>query len=451
MKNIYLFIIASFYSVFGAYAQCEVIITDTFVCQYGDEITIIPEVTGHFLTKTYKIEEVPFQYFILSDEANVLLLTDDDASFPINIGFDFEFFGDIYSEVYIGSNGWVSFSPNQSLDYIPRSLPSNNEDVPVNVIMAPWEDWNPAIAGNITYELQGEGDEQQFIVSFNQLGHFNCGVNTGVLGSFQIILNQQDYSIETHIQQKSSCDTIKAVHGIQNQDGTIAYIVEGRNATVWNSYLEAYKFIPSNNAYFSWLNGSEHLSEASTLQINPNFTNTYTLLFSDELDCHLEKVFEIEVFTALDPIISRIGENLYSSINSDQYSYQWYLGGSVIEGETNPFVELSDFGQYRLEIYNPETSCSYLSRMHLYTPVSILDMIKENIDIYPNPTLNSCVIDVPISESMLLNIYNIQGEKILSDEFSATYHLSTSFPSGVYLVEIVDNSSYSLVKKLLVK
>ena len=184
MKHIYSFLIASF-SVFGAFAQCEVVVLDTFVCKYGDELLITPEITGHAPTKTYQIEEIPYQYFLPSDEVEELFLIDDDASLAISLGFEFEFFGELYSEVYIGSNGWLSFSPNQPLDYIPRSLP-NSENVPVNVIMAPWEDWNPGLAGSITYEKIGELGEHQFIVTYSQLAHYNCGSNVGALGSFQI-------------------------------------------------------------------------------------------------------------------------------------------------------------------------------------------------------------------------------------------------------------------------
>lgn len=449
MKHIYSFLIASF-SVFGAFAQCEVVVLDTFVCKYGDELLITPEVTGYASTKTYEIEEIPYQYFLPSDEVEELFLADDNASFAISLGFDFEFFGEVYSEIYIGSNGWLSFSPNQPLDYIPRSLP-NSENVPVNVIMAPWEDWNPDLAGSITYERIGELGEHQFVVSYNQLAHYNCGSNVGALGSFQIVLNQVDYSIETHIQQKPSCDTIKAVHGIQNQDASLAYVVEGRNATSWSSYLEGHKFVPSNSANYSWMNETTHLSNEEELLINPNVTGVYTLLFSDEAGCSEETSFNVEVYTALDPMLSRIEETLYSSINSSEYTYQWYLNAMPLEGETNPYVNLSDFGQYKVEIYVPETGCSYMSRAHLYTPISTLEMTQDEVQLYPNPTSGEFTVKIPGKEKYLLKVYNIQGQEILSENIVSGYHSVKGLNIGVYIVEISNKKSYSLIKKLLVK
>jgi hypothetical protein len=38
---------------------------------------------------------------------------DDGVSQAIQIGFDFCFYGATYSEVYVGTNGWVSFSAGQ--------------------------------------------------------------------------------------------------------------------------------------------------------------------------------------------------------------------------------------------------------------------------------------------------------------------------------------------------
>ena len=39
-------------------------------------------------------------------------ISDDGVEGPFPIGFPFSFFGDIYTEFYIGANGWISFLPN---------------------------------------------------------------------------------------------------------------------------------------------------------------------------------------------------------------------------------------------------------------------------------------------------------------------------------------------------
>ena len=39
------------------------------------------------------------------------------------------------------------------------------------------------------------------------LGHYNCGVDPSVLGDFQIVLNEQNFIIESHLTNKPTCDT----------------------------------------------------------------------------------------------------------------------------------------------------------------------------------------------------------------------------------------------------
>ena len=46
--------------------------------------------------------------------------------------------------------------------------------------------------------------------------------------------------------------TLKAVQGIQNIDGTKAFVVNGRNATNWSAYYESVQYIPNNQSNFSW-------------------------------------------------------------------------------------------------------------------------------------------------------------------------------------------------------
>jgi hypothetical protein len=45
-----------------------------------------------------------------------VILGDDDVSGPYEIGFSFRFFGDNFTQFYLGANGWLSFlpSPNSS-------------------------------------------------------------------------------------------------------------------------------------------------------------------------------------------------------------------------------------------------------------------------------------------------------------------------------------------------
>lgn len=174
---------------------------------------------------------------------------DDGVSGAVSIGFDFCFYGFPYHEVYISTNGWISFSSGQSLVYSPRPIPSLFVQVPRNCIMAPWQDWwsNYNGNGNVRYQLVGTSPFRKFIVSYVAVPMFAC---VGKLGTFQIVLNECNSSIEIHLLNKPHCKWTggMAVLGLHDATGTIAHTVSGRNSTIWavdSTSPEGWYFAPS--------------------------------------------------------------------------------------------------------------------------------------------------------------------------------------------------------------
>lgn len=160
---------------------------------------------------------------------------DDGSTGPIPMPFDFCFFGNTYNEVYIGTNGWVSFSPNQPNTFTSNSIPSALATVPKNCIMAPWQDWwsNLNGFGNIQYATVGVAPFRRFVVTFFQLPLFSC---TSLYGTFQVILNECNNDVEVHILEKPPClnwASGTAVLGVHNATGTVANTVSGRNSSPW--------------------------------------------------------------------------------------------------------------------------------------------------------------------------------------------------------------------------
>jgi hypothetical protein len=71
----------------------------------------------------------------------VIPSSDDVTHGPFNIGFTFNFFGNNYTQFYVGSNGWIGFSPGQTTGYVAQYIP--NASSPMNTILADWEDLFP--------------------------------------------------------------------------------------------------------------------------------------------------------------------------------------------------------------------------------------------------------------------------------------------------------------------
>jgi gliding motility-associated-like protein len=176
-----------------------------------------------------------------------ITLSDDAISQVQNIGFSFCFFGNTYTQFYIGSNGWIGFTPGQPTSFTSTSIPSAAANVPKNCIMGPWQDWHPGTGSGgpyIRYQVLGTAPNRRLVVSWNNCPMFSC---TSTLGTFQIVLFETTNNIETRMQNKPNCPGWAggtSVHGIHNLAGNAAVVVPGRNSTQWTTTNNAWRFTP---------------------------------------------------------------------------------------------------------------------------------------------------------------------------------------------------------------
>jgi gliding motility-associated-like protein len=209
-------------------------------------------------SQNYIVQQIPFQP--ISTNGFPFLMS-DDAVYPqgaaaatgFDIGFDFCFYGNTYNKFWIGSNGWLSFSPNQSSTYIIPAgvtIPTTTANYPRNCIMSPFEDWlpqnGPGLIGNVYYETRGEAPCRQLVVTFLDVSFFSCVER---VGSFQIILYENINVIDNILYTKPTCESWqggRAIHGLHNLQGTLAAVVSNRNAVPFTAVNEAWRFIPVN-------------------------------------------------------------------------------------------------------------------------------------------------------------------------------------------------------------
>jgi hypothetical protein len=119
----------------------------------------------------------------ISVTGTTVALADDSVSAAVPIGFTFNYGGLNFTQVFIGSNGWVFFGTT--------STEFNNVAVaasPVtNVLMPYWGDLNPASTPTrVRYQTVGVAPNRKFVVSYLAVPTYNMtGANT-----FQIVLNE---------------------------------------------------------------------------------------------------------------------------------------------------------------------------------------------------------------------------------------------------------------------
>lgn len=228
-----------------------------------------PSGPGPLETTSYGLLNIPY-----TPSPNVgtnIPLTDDSQAGPFPIGFSFCFFGNTYTQVYVGSNGWVSFSAGQSTSWncatIP--IPTANACVPKNCIMGPYFDFTPG-GGSVRYQTQGVAPCRKFVVSWVNVASFSCGGANNI----QIVLYESTNIIEVHIGNKNACPGWNAgagTEGLHNLPGTVAYTVPGRNASNWNTVNNSYRWTPSGPpvpVVYNWYQVGNPVAIGTGLTIN---------------------------------------------------------------------------------------------------------------------------------------------------------------------------------------
>lgn len=226
-----------------------------------------------------------------------VFLSDDQFSGVINIGFPFTFYGNVYNDLLIGSNYYLSFDLSFAGGYCPWSItqpvPYATQPEVRNTIMAPWQDTNPAVSGgDISYCTYGTAPNRVFVVSYCTVPQYSC---TTQLFTGQIRLYEGTNIIETHLDNKPICawNGGNAIHATHDQTGTIADVNMGRNFPVtWSTTFEGTRWTPAGpGAYtittipylastignvITWYDSAGNLiATADSIQVSPTSTETY--------------------------------------------------------------------------------------------------------------------------------------------------------------------------------
>lgn len=161
-----------------------------------------------------------------SSNAQRIALPDDGVSFPLPIGFDFEFFGNTYSSFAISSNGFITFDPSATFvntsGVSAQTIP--NAALPNNLIALYWSDLDPTEGGDIYYEIQGTAPNRELVVFFDKIEHYDGG--SQITG--QIVLKETNDRIQLIC---TTCPTNGEDHtqGVENQNGAFAYTFDSPN------------------------------------------------------------------------------------------------------------------------------------------------------------------------------------------------------------------------------
>jgi hypothetical protein len=205
------------------------VLLDTFPCTLapGESVyTLEPDtVTGPVVNTAtwtavdalggYLIDDtIAYNFEDISTTGTAVTLTDDStAQFPI--GFNFDFYGTIYTDFWVSSNGFLATTGTSNGCCSGQNLPDSA--TPNGVIAGWWEDLNPSGGGTHHYQVLGSAPNRRLIFQATNVPHYSTGNNV----TLQYKLYEGTNVIEVHYQAAPS-DGGTHTAGIENQDGTVA-------------------------------------------------------------------------------------------------------------------------------------------------------------------------------------------------------------------------------------
>jgi hypothetical protein len=115
-------------------------------------------------------------------------ITGDNEYGLLEIGFPFRFYGNIYDQVYVSTNGFITFDEEEA--YLPGSYGLPHPATPNNLIAPYWwnlvVNWGSNNSGKIYYLTQGSSPDRKFIVQWDRVSRYG----SYDLLTFQVVLHE---------------------------------------------------------------------------------------------------------------------------------------------------------------------------------------------------------------------------------------------------------------------
>jgi PKD repeat protein len=398
----------------------------TFICAPGDSVMLSAE--GISDCNDYNITNVG--YAPITGTGTSVVLSDDEVSLGLPIGFSFNFYCNDYTTFYISSNGFLTFTndPNSgccSGQLIPDLVSPNN------LVAFVWDDMYPPGNGSIDYFTTGTAPNRQLVMNFTDIP-FCCGSTPEV--NTQVVLYENGDHIEIHTAFANNISP--GTMGLENIDGTIAHPVLGRNAGTWSVVNEGLRFSPltasiiDTTLVYSWTPGGTLAdSTASTTLAIPPGDMTYVVEVNDN-GCIQTDTIMIFMDTT---VISVVGDTSICQFSSAQLNvtantplstFQWNPATGLSNASIqNPTASPTSTTDYSVTVINV-AGCEFNS-----------DTVTVTIDTAPTAAFTETSVDL---ESTFTNTSS-NGVSYLWD-FGDGFQATVSDPVHTYIA----NGTYSV-------
>ena len=209
---------------------------------------------------------IDYNWIDISNENTVLEFENNDTAVQIDMGFEFPFYSETFSQCLINPNGWIGFEEDNN-GWNNQSL--FNEDTPNGSIFGFWDDLNPANSGNEvgSGEVKYHTNGQRLVVWFDNVIHWT---NVNRIYNFQIVINNNGL-IQLNYSNMIG-DTESATVGIKSPDGS-----NGLQVVYNDSYINdnlSVEFNTANWLSVDFVSGNDQLTDGTSaifaINVNTN-------------------------------------------------------------------------------------------------------------------------------------------------------------------------------------
>ena len=432
----------------------------------------------------------PFTLHAISSAVDSLV-TDDAYTDVVDIGFDFDFYGNTYNKMLISSNGYVTFDTTSAAGYSPYSINTpvpNPGFEPEDAILVTWQDTDPNWGGAIYFGSYGASPNKVYVVTWCAIPMFSCNQ---LIYTSQLRMYEGSNKIEMYLQDRPICLTWNGGAGIQgtvdatstNFDIVNDPIILGnppRNfPTLWSATNEGWEFTPNGLTSFSinqipftavaagnttWTDASGNIIGLGTsINVMPSITTTYYATMNSLCSGTLVDSVTITVGSSITSNVSTInasckGNDAQITVVPNQGITQppWTinilnLNGSVVQTQNNVmnshlFTNLFP-GSYMAQVVEPLSGCSGVTNVLVGQDSINLNLasLQQNVSCY-----SGCDGSISIQASGGVLPYNYYIDGILNPLPFPGDSVFSGLCGGAYIISVTDNNDCMIRDTIIV-
>ncbi|HPN38866.1 MAG TPA: T9SS type A sorting domain-containing protein, partial [Melioribacteraceae bacterium] len=408
--------------------------------------------------------------------------TDEGYVGPLNLGFNFKYYGSVNSQVYIHSNGYITVGDKSTTTFSNVAIPTSS--TPNSVVAALWDDLDGGTTGKVYYKNDGN----KFIIQFTNWPHY--GSSSPGTYTFQVIFHQSGKIV---IYYKEVTGTLNSCTvGIESPNGTDGLQVVKDAAYLKSNHAIQFMAEPEWMFMTSQASGTLYSGNSANVQLkfqteglqSGNYGMDVQITSNDPANptiivpvaVQVGNIIPVELTSfnaALDNNVSKLTWSTATETNNQGYEIQrktnsdWenigFIKGKGTTTEKNNYSFVDDLSNvkatkiyYRLKQIDFDGSAHYSQSVE----VSFLPQQFSLEQNYPNPFNPTTTIKfaLPTAGNVKLIVFNTLGQvvnQLVNEKMDAGYYSfdfnASNLSSGVYYYRLETDNYVSVKKMMLIK